>query len=142
MNGIEYELQVAMLQRLQSSPIVTAPIYDDLPGNVTYPYISIDEITASPYRSKTFEGLEVSAVLSVLTDRGGQGANKKHIASIRAALAKPLVLREGHIIHTQEFESARVLEHTIDEAPLTSIKQGIVTFRFKIREGGKTDETI
>lgn len=137
MNGIEYELQVAMLQRLKESPIITAPIYDDLPDSVTYPYISIDEITALPYRSKTFEGLEVSAVLSVLTDKGGQGANKKHIAAIRAALAKPLVLREGHLIHTQEFESARVLEHTIDEAPLTSIKQGIVTFRFKIKEGGK-----
>ena len=142
MNGIEYELQVAILQRLKDSPIVTAPIYDDLPDVVTYPYISIDEITALPYKSKTFNGLEVSAVLSVLTDRGGQGANKKHIASIRAALAKPLSLREGHIIHAQEFESARVLEHTIDEAPLTSIKQGIVTFRFKIREGGAVNETI
>ena len=142
MNGIEYELQVAILQRLKASPIVTAPIYDDLPDVVTYPYISIDEITALPYKSKTFNGLEVSAVLSVLTDRGGQGANKKHIASIRAALAKPLSLREGHIIHAQEFESARVLEHTIDEAPLTSIKQGIVTFRFKIREGGAVNETI
>ena len=137
MNGIEYELQVSILQRLKDSPIITIPIYDDLPGSVTYPYISIDEITALPYRSKTFEGLEVSAVLSVLTDRGGQGMNKKYIAAIRAALAKPLVLREGHLIHTQEFESARVLEHTLDEAPLVSIKQGIVTFRFKIREGGQ-----
>ena len=142
MNGIEYELQVAMLQRLKESPIVTAPIYDDLPDVVTYPYISIDEITALPYRSKTFEGIEVSAVLSVLTDRGGQGTNKKHIAAIRAALAKPLVLREGHLIHTQEFESARILEHTIDEAPLTTIKQGIVTFRFKIKEGANFHETL
>ena len=137
MNGIEYELQVAMIQRLKESPIVTAPVYDDFPDTVTYPYISIDEITALPYRSKTFEGLEVSAVLSVLTDRGGQGANKKHIAAIRAAMYRPLVLREGHVIHTQEFESARVLEHTIDEAPLSSLKQGIVTFRFKIKEGGQ-----
>lgn len=137
MNGIEYELQVSILQRLKDSPIITIPIYDDLPGSVTYPYISIDEITALPYRSKTFEGLEVSAVLSVLTDRGGQGMNKKYIAAIRAALAKPLVLREGHKVQHQEFESARILEHTIDEAPLTSIKQGILTFRFKITEGGQ-----
>lgn len=137
MNGIEYELQVAMLQRLKTSPLINIPIYDDLPDSVTYPYISIDEITALPYRSKTFEGLEVSAVLSVLTDKGGQGANKKYQAAIRAALYKPLLLREGHVIHTQEYENSRIIEHTIDEAPLTSIKQGILSFRFKIKQGGQ-----
>ena len=137
MNGIEYELQVAMLQRLKNSPLINIPIYDDLPDMITYPYISIDEINALPYRSKTFEGLEVSAVLSVLTDKGGQGANKKYQAAIRAALYKPLVLREGHEIHTQEYENSRTLEFTLDESPLTSIKQGVLSFRFKIKEGSQ-----
>lgn len=138
MNGIEYELQVAMLQRLKTSPLITIPAYDDLPDSLTYPYISIDEITALPYRTKTFDGLEVTAVLSVLTDRGGQGANKKYQAAIRAAFTKPLVLREGHVIHTQEYADSRTIEYTLDEAPLTSIKQGVLSFRFKIKEGSPT----
>ena len=134
MNGIEYELHVALYDRLKTSPLVMIPVYDQIPNGATYPYVSIDEITALPYRSKTFEGLEINALLSVLSDRGGQGTVKKHMAAVRAALAKPLQLREGHIVHQQEFSGSNIVEFTDEDVIYPSIKQGVLTFRFKIKE--------
>ena len=139
MNGIEYELQVAMLARLKGSPLITIDVYDQIPGSAVYPYISIDEITALPYRTKTFEGLEISALLSVLSDRGGQGTVKKHMAAVRAALTKPLELREGHKVDYQEFAGSNIVEFTDDDVIYPSIKQGVLTFRFKIKETKGTE---
>lgn len=139
MNGIEYELQVAMLARLKGSPLITIDVYDQIPDAAVYPYISIDEITSLPYRTKTFEGLEISALLSVLSDRGGQGTVKKHMAAVRAALAKPLEIREGHKVDFQEFAGSNIVEFTDEEVIYPSIKQGVLTFRFKIKEAKGTE---
>lgn len=139
MNGIEYELQVAILNALKADERLIAsgvPSYDVIPDDAVFPYISIDDITAIPYRSKTFNGLEVTAQLSILSERAGQAEVKKLLAYVRAVLSVPLVLREGHLIDYQDLDTERVLEIQDEDVVVPSVKHGVLIYRFKIKEGG------
>lgn len=141
MNGIAYELQVALLKRLKEDPRIVAagiPVYDAIPNGSSLPYISIDEFRFMPYKSKTFDGLQLTATLSTLSEASGKAEVLKILAYIRAALKEPLTLREGHVVDLQEEDASRLIEVDDLEVVTTPVKHGVIDYRFSIKEGGQT----
>lgn len=138
MNSIEYELQVQILNRLKNDPDIQArglQVYDVVPATASYPYISIDEITGSPYGSKTFDGLDVLVTISTLSSKAGKAETLHMLGIVRRAMREFILMRDNHLIDLQSLETIDIEEYTDESAAVYSVKRGVLVFRFLVKEG-------
>jgi hypothetical protein len=134
---VEYETHVALYQRLKNDERILAAgvnVYDAIPEGAAMPYISIDDWSMDRYHSKTFDGIEARATISVLSERSGKAEVLRLMSYVRAALKPRLELREGHSVDLQTVENARIIEVNDTDVVTTPIKHGVVIFVANIKE--------
>jgi len=136
LNELEYEIHVALYQRLRTDPdlAAAAQVYDAIPNGAAFPYVSIDDYTGERYYSKTFEGLEFTATLSAVSESSGKAEVLRLMSLVRRALLDPLELRGGHVVDYQTVQPGRVLEFNDTDVVVTPIKQGVITFTIRAKE--------
>lgn len=137
MNGINYELQVALLTRLKAT--VGVPVFDYVPQEAVMPYVTIGEYTGVPFDAKDFEGLEPTVTLHAWSEAKGKAEAMKLLSKVEEAIGyEPLPLREGHSIMMQRPEFQTVLEEKTSVSSYSGDKKtyhGVIRFRFKITKG-------
>lgn len=91
-------LQTALYQRLTEE--CTAPVYDSVPDDAPYPYITLDsEHTINQSPLKGTERDERLFYLSIWSDYQGQAEVKRLLGEIRAAVnRRPLPLTTGRVL--------------------------------------------
>lgn len=134
MNGIEYELHVALLARLKQAlgTQVTGVYADEVQAAATSPYVTIGNYTTLPYDSKTTDGREMTVTLHTWSKVASKAETLKLQSNIIKALKNPLTLREGHTVQLVRPELSETLRDTTDT---TVWIHGVQRFRFKISEG-------
>ncbi|HHB1033554.1 TPA: DUF3168 domain-containing protein [Vibrio cholerae] len=134
MNGIEYELHVALLARLRQAlgAQVTGVYADEVQAAATSPYVTIGNYTTLPYDSKTTDGREMTVTLHTWSTVASKAETLKLQSNIIKALKNPLTLREGHTVQLVRPELSETLRDTTDT---TVWIHGVQRFRFKISEG-------
>lgn len=137
MNGINYELQVALLARLKAT--VGVPVFDYVPQGTVLPYVTIGEFTGVPFDAKDFEGLEPTVTLHAWSEAKGKAEAMKLLSKIEEAVGyEPLPLREGHSIMVQRPEFQTVLHEGTNVSSYSGDQvtyHGVIRFRFKITKG-------
>lgn len=66
-----YDTQTTIYELLSNHPKLTGIVYDDIPDEAPYPYVTIGEFTSIPNRSFDRKGYEISATLHVWSDYPG-----------------------------------------------------------------------
>lgn len=134
MNGIEYELHVALLARLKQAlgAQVTGVYADEVQAAATSPYVTIGNYTTLPYDSKTTDGREITVTLHTWSTVASKAETLKLQSNIIKALESPLTLREGHTVQLVRPELSETLRDTTDTKVWI---HGVQRFRFKINEG-------
>lgn len=140
MNGIEYELHVALLARLKTSlgTNVTGVYADEVQSTATSPYVTIGNYTTLPWDSKTTDGREMTVVLHTWSRVASKAETLKLQNMVYKALQQPLTLREGHAVELVRPELAETLRDNTQPGtsePGETWIHGIQQFRFKIKEG-------
>lgn len=134
MNGIEYELHVALLARLkQALGTQVTGVYADEVQAATSPYVTIGNYTTLPYDSKTTDGREMTVTLHTWSTVASKAETLKLQSNIIKALKNPLTLREGHTVQLVRPELSETLRDNTDGN--TVWIHGVQRFRFKINEG-------
>lgn len=115
-------LQIALFERLSSD--LTVPVYDAVPDNAKYPYVTLDYEVADnndPLASRRDSRL---FYLSIWSNYHGQMEVKRIMAQIDSALHKrPLPLETGRVA------SVRVNRKSTNREPDGRTYQGSVTLR-------------
>lgn len=135
MNGIEYELHVALLARLKQAlgNSVTGVYADEVQASATSPYVTIGNYTTLPYDSKTTDGREMTVILHSWSTVASKAETLRLQNLIHKALKIPLTLREGHTVQLVRPELSEMLRDNTESG--TTWIHGVQRFRFKIREG-------
>ncbi|HEY4309485.1 MAG TPA: DUF3168 domain-containing protein [Pirellulales bacterium] len=101
MNGPDYELQVAAVTALLADAALTALIgtrlYQNVPANPAFPYVTIGESQNVPDDAECIDGSEIFLTLHVWTRQNGIdfGPNKKIVAALDAVLNNAVLTLAG-----------------------------------------------
>ncbi|WP_084157671.1 DUF3168 domain-containing protein [Exiguobacterium oxidotolerans] len=136
MNGILYELQVALLMRLKA--LVGVPVFDYVAKGTALPYVTIGEYTGVLFDAKDFDGLEPTVTLHAWSEAKGKAEAMKLLAKMEDALRDPLPLREGHSVIVQRPEFQTVLQEGTNITSYSgdvNTYHGVLRVRFKIIKG-------
>ena len=117
-----FALQVALFARLESE--VSCPIYDSVPMNAAFPYVSLDSEVSNNNDPLASRRDIRFFYLSVWSDFRGQEEVKRLMAEIDAAThERPLPLSAGRVV------SIRVERKQANREPDGVTYQGSVTLR-------------
>ncbi|WP_336801476.1 DUF3168 domain-containing protein [Kaistia sp. MMO-174] len=90
MSDASLELQAAVVAALKSSPdvaaIVSSRIFDQVPSNATFPYISLGPDQVLSDGAECVDGLEISLQIDVWSRAVGFPETKRIAGAVRAAL--------------------------------------------------------
>lgn len=123
MTDVSTALQAALYQRLAAE--LTVPVYDAVPMDTPYPYVTFDSEQASNISPVSGRQRQQHLLyLSVWSDYQGQAEVKRINAEIYAALnERPLPLAVGRAV------SVRVQRMSAEREPDGRTYQGAVTIR-------------
>lgn len=134
-NGILYELQVALYQKLKA---VLEPlgirVYDEPPSGAAFPYLTLGEETAAAYMSKTFDGLEVTTTFHLFNTAAGKGTIKRQSMLVLDALRDPVILRENLFADSLRLDMFQVFSEDPGQPGGPIVKHAVIRYRFKIRK--------
>ncbi len=107
-----WALQVAVFEALTANASLTAAvsgIYDHVPADTAFPYVTIGETSVSDWSSKTFDGQEHRLTLHVWSRARGRKETKEIFALLYAMLNGADLAVEGQQLVDLRFEFAQTL---------------------------------
>ena len=122
-------LQKAIYDRLSNHNDLAAGVYDSVPENTNYPYVTIGDDTLIDWDTKTWKGCEVTVTIHVWTENRGRKDNKAIQKTINQILDNYALDVEGfNVVHfRQEFSNT-----TLDPDGMTY--HGVMRFRALLQE--------
>lgn len=130
-NGVEYELQSAVITRLKADATVTAlisgRIYDTVPQGVVFPYVTIGPVDSVTDDADCITGFEVAQQIDCWSRAVGFPEVKKIVDAVRAALHDYNLPLATHALAFFEHRNTRIVR---DPDGLTS--HGILGFEAAI----------
>jgi hypothetical protein len=127
-----FSLQQSLYQRLANDPSIKTKVkgvFDAVPKDQAYPYISLGEDTARDWSTKTDLGEEITHTLHVWSRYAGKKEAKEIISLIMESLSEPLVLTNGFFVEDFRLEMSQVID---DPDGIT--RHGVMRLRFKISQ--------
>lgn len=132
--NVELEIQGAIVARLKADAAVTALIgarvYDSVPANATFPYVSIGPVDSVEADAECITGLEVAQQIDCWSRANGFPEVKKIVDAVRAALHRYDLPLGTNALVFFEHRSSRI---TRDPDGITS--HGIVGFEAAVERG-------
>lgn len=125
-------LQISLFNRLSNDADLSKKVtgvFDSMPKNQSYPYISLGEDTANDWSTKTTTGEEITHTLHVWSRYDGKKEVKEIMNLILEAFSQPLSLDSGFIV---EFSTVELMEVLNDPDGIT--RHGVMRLRFKISQ--------
>lgn len=126
-----WPLQQALFTCLKGDAALTTKvkgIFDEVPANQTYPYVTLGEDTVVDWSTKTNDGEEITHTLHVWSKYAGKKEAKEILSLVLEAVTRqPLALAGGFSV---DFSALDFMEVFIDEDGTT--KHGVLRLRFKI----------
>lgn len=124
-------VQTALVAALQADSSVAgllaqgaASVLDHVPQSTPYPYLVVGESKATPFDSKTEEGMEQVVTLHSWSTYNGMSEIKSIMAAVVAALDRASLAVSGHALVDISFVSSEAM---LDEDGVT--RHGIQRFR-------------
>lgn len=132
MKSALFPLQQSLYDKLSKDPILTTKItgvFDAVPKDQQYPYITLGEDTSRDWGTKTNNGEEITHTLHVWSRYNGKKEVKEIMSLILESLSQPLVLTGGFFV---DFSKVDLMEVFIDPDGIT--RHGVMRLRFKISQ--------
>lgn len=130
-----YAVQAAVKAKLLADATFTASagtrVYDHVPDQATFPYVTIGESTAIPFDTKDLTGMEQTVTLHVWSRYRGRKEAKEIMKAMYDVLNRGTLSVSGHSFHDCLFEFADTFE---DPDGLTY--HGVQRFRVTTQESG------
>jgi hypothetical protein len=123
----QFELQKAVYQELSQDSALMASltgIYDFVPANAVYPYLTLGEAVLRDWSSTTTAGVAVSLTVRVFSREGGRKQAATVMDRVHALLHRGSLSVAGHNTVLCRFEAA---ETRLEDDGATY--QGIMRFR-------------
>ena len=128
-----WPLQQALFQCLKADTALAAKvkgIFDEVPPNQAFPYVTLGEDTVVDWSTKTNDGEEITHTLHVWSKYAGKKETKEILSLVLEAVTRqPLALAGGFSI---DFSALDFMEVFIDEDGIT--KHGVLRLRFKVKQ--------
>lgn len=103
-------LQKAIYTRLTSDAgvavVVASRIYDNAPGDATFPYLTLGEAQVSDWSTDDQPGAEHLLSLHVFSRGGGRAEAKLAMGAVHAALQEAELTLDGHRLINLRFQGA------------------------------------
>ena len=103
-------LQKAIFECLTSdagvSDLVAARIYDAVPGDTGFPYLTLGEAQVEDWSAGETEGSEHWLSMNVFSRAGGRAEAKAIMGAVHAALHDAALMLEGFMLVNMRFQSA------------------------------------
>jgi hypothetical protein len=125
-------LQTGMYNRLSNDTgllVKVKGVFDAVPEDQEFPYITLGEDTASDWSTKTGRGEELTHTLHVWSRYDGKKEAKEIMALILQALEQPLSLEGGFFVDVTKVE---LMEVFTDPDGIT--RHGVMRLRFNISQ--------
>jgi hypothetical protein len=127
-----FPLQASLFERLSNDTVLKLKIkgvFDDVPKDQAFPYISLGEDTSIDWSTKTDIGEEITHTLHVWSRYKGKKETKEIMNLILEALTQPLELASGFFV---EFSKIELMEVFHDPDGVT--RHGVMRLRFRISQ--------
>lgn len=127
-----WPLQQAIVQRLESDTALAGKVtgvFDSVGKGTKFPYISIGEPTASPFKTKTTYGEEIVVVLQCWSTYAGKKEAYEVLNLMLQALTKQAWTVEGFKVQRVQIEPNITVLNPVEEG---FPSQGILRMRFFI----------
>jgi hypothetical protein len=130
--SFEAALQQSVYDRLSAYPGMPT-VYDDVPGDAAYPYVTIGEDTHIPFDTDDSLGSESTLTLHTWSRYRGKKECKEIMALNYAALTRQPLVLDGYDLITLEFEYSEVV---LDPDGIT--RHGVQRFRALVEQATAT----
>jgi hypothetical protein len=104
-------------------------VFDAVPKDQEFPYVSLGEDTVTDWSTKTEAGESITHTLHVWSRYEGKKEAKEIMSLILEALAQPLLLEGGFFVEVSRVEMMNVLED-----PDLITRHGVMRLRFNISQ--------
>jgi hypothetical protein len=125
-------LQTSLYNRLDNDANLMQKVkgvFDAVPKDQLFPYISLGEDTVTDYSTKTTSGEEITHTLHVWSRYNGKKEAKEIMSLILESLSQPLSIEGGFFI---EFSKTEMMEVLDDPDGIT--RHGVMRLRFLISQ--------
>lgn len=125
MSDPSLELQAAMVSALTGSPSPTSGrVYDSVPENPTFPYISLGDLQVLPDKAQCIDGVEVFPQVDVWSRKNGYEECKAIVKEVMAMLDDQAISVSGFQVVVFEHENTQYLRD-----PDGKTRHAAITFR-------------
>jgi len=129
MKSPAYELQKAILGRLSGA--ISCPVYDAVPTDAAFPYVTIGEDTAADWSSKTTSGQDVTTTIHVWSRYKGKAEAKRIGSEVLQQLTTGPLSMTGFSADPAQLDME---EYLVDADGIT--QHGVLRLRLYISEEG------
>lgn len=125
----DWELQEAVYTALTGTAglmAVISKVYDAVPANAVFPYVTIENVSGRDWSTQTFDGYELDLTIKAWSDQGkvGKGEVLSILSLIHGALHNAALAVTGFTLVLLQYDYSDVFEES-DGVTL----QGVIRFR-------------